>query len=63
MGTLLEPSQETIGFLSLGGEEPLEEEMAVHPSVLAWKIPWAEVGGLQSMQPQRVRHGCETEQM
>ena len=52
MGTLLEPTQETIGFLPLGGEEPLEEEMALHASVLAWEIEWAEVGGLQSMQPQ-----------
>ena len=25
---------------SLGGEDPLEEEMATHPSILAWKIPW-----------------------
>ena len=33
---------------SLGGEDPLEEEMA--PSILSWRIPWAEkLGGLQSM--------------
>ena len=25
---------------SLGGEDPLEEEMATHSSILAWKIPW-----------------------
>ena len=32
-----------------GGEDPLEEEMATHSSVLAWKIPWTEEpGGLQS---------------
>ena len=34
---------------SLGWEDPLEEEMATHSSVLAWKIPWTEdPGGLQS---------------
>ena len=34
----------------LGQEDPLEEEMAAHSSILAWKIPWAEEpGGLQSM--------------
>jgi len=32
------------------GEDPLEEEMATHSSILAWRIPWTEVpGGLQSM--------------
>ena len=40
---------------SLGQEDPLEEEMATHSSVLAWKIPWTEQpGGLQSMGMQRV---------
>ena len=35
---------------SLGQEDPLEEGMATHSSVLAWKIPWSEEpGGLQSM--------------
>ena len=35
---------------SLGLEDPLEEEMATHSSVLAWRIPWTtEPGGLQSM--------------
>ena len=34
----------------LGREDPLEEEMATHSSILAWKIPWAEEpGGLRSM--------------
>ena len=34
---------------SLGQEDPLEKEMAIHSSILAWKIPWtAEPGGLQS---------------
>ena len=35
---------------SLGQEDPLEEEMATHSSVLAWEIPWTEEsGGLQSV--------------
>ena len=35
---------------SLGWEDPLEEEMAIHSSILSWKILWAEgPGGLQSM--------------
>ena len=42
---------------SLGQEDPLEEEMAAHSSVLAWRIPWAEEpGGLPSTESQRVRH-------
>ena len=40
---------------SLGWEDPLEEGMATHFSILAWKIPWAEEpGGLPYMGPQRV---------
>jgi len=30
---------------SLGGEDPLEKEMATHSSILGWKIPWAEEPG------------------
>ena len=42
---------------SLGQEDPLEEEMAMHSSTRAWKIPWTdESGGLQSMGLQRVGH-------
>ena len=42
---------------SLGQDDPLEEEMATHYSILAWKIPWREEsGGLQSRGVQRVRH-------
>ena len=38
-------------------KDPLEEEMATHCSILAWKILWTEEPGrLQSMQTQRVRH-------
>ena len=41
----------------LGWEDPLEKEMAVHSSILAWKIPWtAEPGRLPSMGSQRVGH-------
>ena len=41
----------------LGQEDPLEQEMATHSSVLAWRIPWTEEpGGLQSMGSQRFRH-------
>ena len=37
--------------------DPLEEEMATHSSILAWRILWTEEpGGLQSMGSQRVRH-------
>ena len=36
--------------LILGREDPLEEEMAAHSSILAWEIPWTEdPGGLKSM--------------
>ena len=39
------------------GEDPLEKEMAVHSSTIAWKIPWTEEPGrLQFMGSQRVRH-------
>ena len=41
---------------SLGGEDFLEKEMATHSSILAWKIPGTEPGGLQSMGSQRVGH-------
>ena len=42
---------------SLGWEDPLEEGMVTHSSILAWEIPWAEEpGGLQSMGSQRVGH-------
>ena len=46
---------------SLGWEDPLEQEMATHSSILAWKISWTEEPGrLQSMGLQRVRHDRET---
>ena len=43
---------------SLGQEDPLEEEMATHPSILAWEIPRTEEpGGLQSTGLQKSRTG------
>jgi len=42
---------------SLGWEDPLEKEMAIHSRTIAWKIPWTEEPGrLQPMGSQRVRH-------
>ena len=42
---------------SLGWEDPLEEGMAIHSSILAWRIPWTEEpGGLQSVGSQSVGH-------
>ena len=41
---------------SLGREDPLEEKMPTHWSILAWKIPWTKPGGLQSIGSQRVRY-------
>ena len=38
-----------------GQEDPLEKQMAIHSSILAWRIPWTEEpGGLQSITSQRV---------
>ena len=45
----------------LGREDPLEKEMAIHSSTLAWKIPWTEkADSLQSMGSQRVGHDWVT---
>ena len=42
---------------SLGWEHSLEEGMATHSSLVAWRIPWTEEpGGLQPMGSQRIRH-------
>ena len=46
---------------SLGQEDPLEEKMAIHSSILAWRIPWTEEPGeLQSMGLKRVGHEYAT---
>ena len=51
----MQEAQET-WVLSLGQKDPLEEEMATHSSILAWKLPQTEEpGGLQAMGSQRVR--------
>ena len=42
---------------SLGWKDPLEEEMATHPTILTWRIPWTEEpGGIESVGLQRVGH-------
>ena len=52
----MQEMQET-GVRSLGQEDLLEEGMATHTSILAWRIPWTEEpGGLQPIGLQRVRH-------
>ena len=44
---------------SLGGEDPLEECIATHSSILAWRVPWTEEpGGLQFTGLQAIGHGC-----
>ena len=51
------PAMQETWVQSLGQEDPLEEGMATHSSVLAWRIPWTEEPGrLLSMGSQRVRH-------
>ena len=51
------PAMQETRVQSLGQENPLEEGMATHPGILAWRIPWTEEpGGLQSMRSQRVGH-------
>ena len=48
---------------SLGQEDPLEEGVATHSSILAWGIPWTkEAGRLQSMGSQRVKHDLAIKQ-
>ena len=51
------PAMQETWMHSLGWEDPLEEEMATHSSVLAWRIPgMGDPGGLPSMGLHRVRH-------
>ena len=48
---------------SLGQEDPLEEGIATHSSIFAWRIPWTEEPGrLQSIGSQRLRHDLVTMQ-
>ena len=51
------PTMQETQVQSLGWEDPQEKEMAIHSSILAWKIPRTEEPGkLQSMGSQRIRH-------
>ena len=55
------PTMRETQVRSLGQEDPLEQEMATHSSILAWRIPWMEKpGGLQSMESQIVGHDGAT---
>ena len=50
-------AKQEIWVRSLSWKDPLEKEMAIHSSILAWKIPWTEEPNrLQSMGLQRVEH-------
>ena len=53
------PAMQETWVRSLGGEDPLEKEVATHSSILACRIPWTEeLGRLHSMGGQRAGHGC-----
>ena len=55
------PAMQETWVPSLGGEDPLEKEMIIHSSILAWRIPGTEKpGGQQSMESQGVRHDRAT---
>ena len=55
------PAMQETRVRSLGSEDPLEEEMATHSSILTWRIPWTEdPDRLQSMGSQRVGHNWAT---
>ena len=44
------PAMQEIWVLSFSQEDPLEKRMAIHPSIISWKIPWTEEPGrLQSI--------------
>ena len=51
------PAMQETQVQSLGLEDSLEKEMAIHSSILDWQTSWTEkTGGLQSMGSQKVRH-------
>jgi len=51
------PAMQETWVRFLGQEDPLEQGMATHSSILAWEIPWTqEPGRLQSLGSQRVGH-------
>ena len=59
----MQETRQELPVRPLGWEDPLEQEMATHSSILAWEIPWTEEPGrLWSMGLQRVRHdGAHTQ--
>ena len=58
---LLMPERLEMWIQSLGWEDPLEEEMATHSRIHAWRILWTEdLGGMKSTGSQRVRHNLMT---
>ena len=51
------PTMQEACLQSVGQEDPLKKGIAIHSSILAWRIPWAEEpGGLWTMGSQRVRY-------
>ena len=57
VGSLVAQEVQETRVQSLGQENSLEEEMATHSSILAWKVPWTEEPGwLQSVGSERVRN-------
>ena len=51
------PAMQETWVRSLGQEDPLEKEMTIYSSTIAWKTPWTEeLGKLQSMGSQRIGH-------
>ena len=53
------PAMQEMQVRFLGQEDPLEEDMATHSGILAWRVPWTEQpGGLRSIGLQRVKHDC-----
>ena len=51
------PAMQETWIRSMSWEDPLQEGMATHSSILIWRIPWTEEsGGLQSIGLQRVGH-------
>ena len=60
----IHPSMQDVWVQSLPPKDRLQKEIATHPSILAWKIPWTEESGrLQSMGSQRVTHLATKQQM
>ena len=60
----IHPSMQEVWVQSLPQKDSLQKEIATHPSILAWKIPWTEESGkLQSMGSQGVTHLATKQQM